>query len=88
MSTNGNRLSRRQHVRDTVDAAAWLGDFSLFANDLKKSIRRAHSVTRGDEPTLPFDVTQEIGAALVDELRQGSEPTLIETDFDEIHSRV
>ena len=37
-----------------------------------------------DEPSLPFDVTQEIDPALVDDLRRGNEPTLTQTDFDEI----
>jgi hypothetical protein len=38
-----------------------------------------------DAPTpLPFDVTQEIDPALVEDLRPASEPTLTETDFDEI----
>lgn len=36
-----------------------------------------------NEPTLPFDVTQEIDPALVDDLRR-NEPTLTQTDFDEI----
>ena len=36
------------------------------------------------EPALPFDVTQEIDPALVDELRRGNEPTLTQTDFEEI----
>ncbi len=33
---------------------------------------------------MPFDVTQEIDPALADELRQGGEQTLTQTDFDEI----
>ena len=37
-----------------------------------------------NEPALPFDVTQEIDSALVDDLRRGNEPTLTQTDFDEI----
>jgi hypothetical protein len=37
-----------------------------------------------NEPTLPFDVTQEIDPALVDDLRRGNEPTLTQTDFDDI----
>jgi hypothetical protein len=45
--------------------------------DPKKRERRA-------EPTLPFDVTQEIDPALVDDLRRGNEATLTQTDFDEI----
>jgi hypothetical protein len=36
-----------------------------------------------EEPTLPFDVTQEIDASLVDELRR-TEPTLTPGDFDEV----
>jgi hypothetical protein len=36
-----------------------------------------------NEPALPFDVTQEIDPALVDDLRR-NEPTLTQTDFDEI----
>ena len=60
----------------------------VFADDLKKSIRWFHGVTRADEPALRFDVTQQIDAARVNELRQGSERTLIETGFEEIHLRV
>ena len=37
-----------------------------------------------DEPSLPFDVTQEIDPALVDDARSGNEATLTQTDFDEI----
>ena len=32
---------------------------------------------------MPFDVTQEIDASLVDELRRTDEPTLTQVDFDE-----
>ena len=39
----------------------------------------------GDEsPPLPFDVTQEIDPALVEDLRPAAEPTLTQTDFEEI----
>jgi hypothetical protein len=37
-----------------------------------------------DGATLPFDVTQEIDPVLADELRQGGEQTLTQTDFEEI----
>jgi hypothetical protein len=37
-----------------------------------------------NEPALPFDVTQEIDPALVEDLRRGHETTLTEADFDEI----
>ena len=37
-----------------------------------------------NESSLPFDVTQEIDPALVDDLRRGNEPTLTQTDFDDI----
>jgi hypothetical protein len=37
-----------------------------------------------DDAALPFDVTQEIDPSLVDELRRAHEPTLTQTDFDEI----
>ena len=37
-----------------------------------------------DGATLPFDVTQEIDPALADELRQGGEQTLTQTDFEGI----
>jgi hypothetical protein len=36
------------------------------------------------EPALPFDVTQDIDPALVDELRRSAEPTLTQGDFDDI----
>jgi hypothetical protein len=39
---------------------------------------------RDESSPLPFDVTQEIDPALVDDLRPGQEPTLTQTDFDEI----
>ena len=42
------------------------------------------SIDRRDEPALPFDVTQEIDPALADELRRTSEPTLTQTDFDDV----
>jgi hypothetical protein len=38
---------------------------------------------RNDSP-LPFDVTQEIDPELVEEVRRGNEPTLTQTDFDDI----
>jgi hypothetical protein len=38
----------------------------------------------GKEATLPFDVTQEIDPALVDDVLQRSDPTLTQTDFDDI----
>jgi hypothetical protein len=38
----------------------------------------------GNGAALPFDVTQEIDPALADELRQGGEQTLTQTDFDDI----
>jgi hypothetical protein len=37
-----------------------------------------------NESTLPFDVTQDVDPALVDELRPGNEPTLTQIDFDDI----
>lgn len=37
----------------------------------------------GDAP-LAFDVTQEIDPALVDEARRMGEPTLTQSDFDDI----
>jgi len=37
-----------------------------------------------NEATLPFDVTQDIDPALAEDLRRFSEPTLTQTDFDEI----
>ena len=36
------------------------------------------------EPPLPFDVTQEIDPALVENLRPAAEPTLTQLDFEEI----
>lgn len=38
---------------------------------------------RRDEPALPFDVTQEIDASLVDEVLRG-EPSLMQGDFDDV----
>jgi hypothetical protein len=37
-----------------------------------------------DDSALPFDVTQEIDPALSDLLRQNSEPTLTQGDFNEL----
>ena len=39
---------------------------------------------RNASTPLPFDVTQEIDPALVEELRGAPDPTLTQTDFDEI----
>jgi hypothetical protein len=36
------------------------------------------------EPALPFDVTQEIDPSLAEQLRRTSEPTLTQTDFEDI----
>ena len=36
------------------------------------------------ESALPFDVTQDIDPALVEDLRRLSEPTLTQTDFDDV----
>jgi hypothetical protein len=47
--------------------------------EARKSRRRER-----EEPALPFDVTQEIDPALADLLRRSSEPTLTQSDFDEI----
>ena len=37
-----------------------------------------------EEDALPFDVTQEIDANLVDEMLRNGEPTLTQVDFDDI----
>ena len=37
-----------------------------------------------ESPALPFDVTQEIDPALADQLRRSHEPTLTQTDFEDI----
>ena len=37
-----------------------------------------------DEPALPFDVTQEIDASLVDEVLRTGEPNLMQGDFDDV----
>ena len=47
----------------------------------KKSPQRG---TRDESPALPFDVTQEIDPALVDDLRAGGEATLTQVDFDAV----
>ena len=47
----------------------------------------AHNKPRREqrnEAPLPFDVTQEIDPALVEDVRRGNEPTLTQTDFDDI----
>jgi hypothetical protein len=47
----------------------------------------APTKTRRDgrsEAALPFDVTQDIDPALAEDLRRLSEPTLTQTDFDDI----
>jgi hypothetical protein len=45
---------------------------------------KSRSGNRSASTPLPFDVTQEIDPALVEDLRPASEPTLTEADFDEI----
>jgi hypothetical protein len=42
------------------------------------------SANRNDSPPLPFDVTQEIDPALVEDLRPTAERTLTQADFEEI----
>lgn len=39
---------------------------------------------RLEQPTLPFDVTQEIDPVFSELLERGAEPTLTESDFDTI----
>ncbi|HJR70129.1 MAG TPA: hypothetical protein VKA43_08840 [Gammaproteobacteria bacterium] len=39
---------------------------------------------KGQEPPLPFDVTQDIDPELAESLRRGTEPTLTQVDFDDI----
>ena len=46
--------------------------------------KKIPSETRNGLPPLPFDVTQEIDPALVEDLRPGQEPTLTQADFEEI----
>jgi hypothetical protein len=45
--------------------------------------KKPHPETR-NESTLPFDITQEIDPALVDEVLRRGEPTLTQVDFDDI----
>jgi hypothetical protein len=47
------------------------------------SPKKARPENRGGAP-LPFDVTQEIDPAFVDDLRRTGEATLTQTDFDDI----
>jgi hypothetical protein len=46
--------------------------------------KRFSGANRGEPLSLPFDVTQEIDPALVEDLRPAGEPTLTQTDFEEI----
>ena len=46
--------------------------------------KKFSGANRSDAPPLPFDVTQEIDPALVEDLRPVAEPTLTQTDFEEI----
>lgn len=46
--------------------------------------RKSHGGNRDESPSLPFDATQEIDPALVADLRRDGEPTLTQTDFEEI----
>jgi hypothetical protein len=39
---------------------------------------------RKEPPTLPFDVTQDIDPEWAESLRRSDEPTLTQTDFDDI----
>jgi hypothetical protein len=45
---------------------------------------KSSSGNRNGSTPLPFDVTQEIDPALVEDLRPAPERTLTQTDFDEI----
>ena len=46
--------------------------------------RKLRREQRRDEPALPFDVTQEIDASLVDEVLRTGEPSLMQGDFDDV----
>ena len=46
--------------------------------------KKFSGANRSDTPPLPFDVTQEIDPALVEDLRPAAEPTLTQTDFEDI----
>ena len=45
---------------------------------------RKRRFENSNESHLPVDATQEIDPALADQLRRTSEPTLTQTDFDDI----
>jgi hypothetical protein len=56
-----------------------LGLEDLDMNATRDRRRRQHA-----EPALPFDLTQEIDPALAELLRRSSEPTLTQSDFDDL----
>src|SRR5262245_59607469 len=75
---------RAQRLRDTVNAAVLRGECRLSREHVEESAPMAPKKSRRDQPpALPFDVTQEIDPALVEDVRR-SETTLTQTDFDEI----
>jgi hypothetical protein len=50
--------------------------------DMSTRNRRQRGTEQG--PALPFDVTQDIDPALAESAQRGHEPTLTQTDFDDI----
>ena len=88
VSTAGADFHQAQRLRDTVNAGVLHGtvgfhDITLRNLNLMAS-RKSPSGNRDESTSLPFDVTQEIDPALVEDLRRGGEPTLTQTDFEEI----
>jgi hypothetical protein len=48
------------------------------------STKKRRRGQREEPPELPFDVTQDIDPTLAESLRRSSEPTLTQSDFDDI----
>src|SRR5262249_30815029 len=85
VSTAGTVLERAQRLRDTVNAASLLDECRLSLQRARFRILDMVPKKREQrsEPTLPFDVTQEIDPALLEDVRR-NEATLTQTDSDEI----
>ena len=71
---------------DTVNFSGPFQQRSLFVGEDNTDMSTKNRRQRGRDPgpALPFDVTQDIDPGLAESLQRGDEPTLTQTDFDEI----
>lgn len=76
-----------QPLRDTVNDLFSFEDCTIFgrySGKFQLMTAKKAPMNRPSEPALPFDVTQEIDPALAEQLRRTGEPTLTQTDFDDV----